>query len=61
MTLIARLAARTAVVVPRQVRHPEDGHVAPGIRALDPLPHELLAAVELPGRQELAIRQVGKT
>src|SRR5207237_7417601 len=56
--LVARLAAPAPVVRLGQVRDPGDGHVTPEEHALDPALHDLFGAVQLPGREELAVGQV---
>ena len=56
--LVPRLAAPAAVVRLGQIRDPRDRHVAPGERALDPPPHDVLGAVHLPRREEVTVRQV---
>src|SRR5207244_11592865 len=42
----------------REIRDPRDGHVTPREDALDPALHDLLGAVQLPGREELPVGQV---
>src|SRR5439155_1503589 len=56
--LVPRLAAPAAVVRLGQIRDPRDRHVAPGERALDPPPHDVLGTVHLPRREEVTVRQV---
>src|SRR4051812_41132044 len=46
---------RTPVVIARQVRNPRRRQVTPRIRPLDSLLQLLLGAIQLPGREEIAV------